>query len=391
MSRNGAPAGLDEDAAAGLLRGVRDRLALSGSPANAAGIAPLVAGLAEARGTARAERLVRWLCDELGGLGPLQTLADGPGVSDVLVLADGSVWVDGAQGGLRRASLRFDSAEEVRDLAVRIVAAGGRRLDDAQPCADVALGRFRVHAVLPPVAVGGPVLSVRVLHRAGGDLATLLGEANPWLDVLRRVVGLRLNWLVSGGTGAGKTTLLAAMLSSCAAHERLVVAEDAHELQPRHPHVVSLQSRHANADGAGGLGLAELVRQALRMRPDRLIVGECRGEEIREVLMAMNTGHHGAGATVHANGAEAISARLLALGALAGWDSRTTSLHAASALDVVVHVERRGVQRLPVSLSRIVLGADERLRLDAVLLDDGDGAPRRGPAWAWFAALGERA
>ena len=159
-------------------------------------------------------------------------------------------------------------------------------------------------------------------------------------DVLERMVSRRLSFLISGATGSGKTTLLSTLLGLSHPGERLVLIEDASELNPVHPHVVSLESRHGNLEGGGGVDLAELVRQALRMRPDRLVVGECRGAEVRELLTAMNTGHTGGGGTIHANTAAAVPARLTALGALAGMGQDAMRLQVASALDVVVHVER---------------------------------------------------
>jgi pilus assembly protein CpaF len=203
-------------------------------------------------------------------------------------------------------------------------------------------------------------------------------------DVLERVIERRLSFLISGATGSGKTTLLATLLSLCHPRERLVLIEDASELNPVHPHVVSLESRHGNLEGGGAVDLGELVRQALRMRPDRLIVGECRGAEVRELLTAMNTGHTGGGGTIHANTVAAVPARLTAMGALAGMGQDAVRLQMASALDLVIHVARakRGRQVLSVG----VLEDKETAPAVAVALDIHEDEVRFGPAWPPLAA-----
>jgi pilus assembly protein CpaF len=204
-------------------------------------------------------------------------------------------------------------------------------------------------------------------------------------DVLERVLERRLSFLISGATGSGKTTLLSTLLGLCAPEERLVVIEDASELNPVHPHVVSLESRHGNLEGGGEVGLGELVRQALRMRPDRLVVGECRGAEVRELLTAMNTGHSGGGGTIHANTAGAVPARLTALGALAGLSPDGVRLQAVSALDVVIHVERTSRGREVTCIGVIGDGPDGLCVLSALQVVEGVAAA--GPAWQ---ALGLR-
>jgi pilus assembly protein CpaF len=212
--------------------------------------------------------------------------------------------------------------------------------------------------------------------RAGG----MFGETVQ--DVLERVVGHRLSFLISGATGSGKTTLLSTMLSLCSPRERMVLIEDASELNPVHPHVVSLESRHGNLEGGGEVDLGELVRQALRMRPDRLVVGECRGAEVRELLTAMNTGHTGGGGTIHANTAGAVPARLTALGALAGMDQDAVRLQVASALDAVIHLGRTGNRRHVVSigvLEDLENGLEVTVALEAA--EDATGGVRCGPAW----------
>ena len=321
---------------------IRRRVVADPAPVTRVGLAEAVQQSGRVLGTQGALAAVDRVRAELQGLGPLQPLAEDPTVTDILVNAPDQVWTEG-HDGLALSGLRLGTETEVRALAVRLVAAGGRRLDDASPCADVQLGPYRIHAVLPPVSTAGTVLSVRIRRSrvlllpelvAGG----MVDEAVA--SVLQAVIARRLNFLISGATGTGKTTLLAAMLSLCGPRERIVVVEDASELRPDHPHVLGLQSRRGNIEGSGGIDLADLVRQALRMRPDRLVVGECRGGEVRELLAAMNTGHDGAGGTLHANSAEAVPARLAALGALAGMSQRALELQAGSALDVLIHLTR---------------------------------------------------
>lgn len=339
-------------------------------------------------GSGSAERAIRLLQEDLRGLGPLQAVADVPGTTDVLVDGRGQVWADGPDG-LAPTGLRFAEPDDVRRLAVRLAAAGGRRLDDAQPFADVVLGAYRVHAVLPPVSTGGPLLSVRIRESAAPALREILGQGDrdPWLPVLGAIVRGRLNFLVSGGTGSGKTTLLGAMLGEAPEAERLLIVEDAQELAPRHPHVVGLQCRTGNVEGAGSVTMVELIRQALRMRPDRLVVGECRGAEVREFLAAMNTGHDGAGGTIHASSASAVPARLAAMGALAGLTPEAVAVQAASALDLVVHMSREGGRRGPVQLSRIVAAPGPALSMLEVVGRGRGDALRTGPAARWFADL----
>jgi pilus assembly protein CpaF len=263
---------------------VRARLAAAGGGTTPAAVAAAVR--AEAGGVASdldVLAALRLLRQEFVGAGPLDELLRDPRTTDVLVSGPASVWVDRG-AGLEPSGLRFPDEAAVRRLAQRLAVAAGRRLDDASPYVDgwLADAGVRLHAVLSPVAVDGTCLSLRVLRPAAHDLSTLrrLGTVDATGEsLLRAVLSARLAFLVSGGTGTGKTTILSALLSAVDPQERLLVVEDAEELRPRHPHVVRLVARPVNIEGAGGVTVRDLVRQALRMRPDRLVVGEVRGAD----------------------------------------------------------------------------------------------------------------
>ena len=287
--------------------------------------------------------LVARLRQDMVGTGRLEPLLSEPGVTDVLVNGFGEVWVDRGEG-LERSSVRFDSEADLRRLAQRLAAAAGRRLDDAAPHVDARLpDGIRLHAVIPPLAVDGTLLSLRVPPRLALSLADLVEHGTidePRAELLRRMVHARLALLVSGGTGSGKTTVLSTLLGEVPDRERIVIVEDSTELAPRHPHVVRMQARVANVEGSGQVTSRDLVRQALRMRPDRLVVGEVRGAEVVDLLAAMNTGHEGGAGTVHANSAPDVPARLEALGVMAGLDRIAVHALVCAGIDAVVHVRR---------------------------------------------------
>jgi pilus assembly protein CpaF len=291
---------------------------------------------------------------DVAGAGPLEVLLADVAVTDVLVNGADSVWVDRGRG-LERRAVRLGTDDDVRRLAVRLAAAAGRRLDDAAPWVDARLpDGTRLHAVLPPVVQGGPHLSLRVPRRRSLSLEALVAAGTvpePWVPVVRALVASRAAYVVTGGTGSGKTTLLAALLALVDPCERLVVVEDTAELNVLHPHVVRLEGRVANVEGIGQVSMTDLVRQALRMRPDRLVVGEVRGGEVRELLAALNTGHEGGCGTIHANAAADLPARLEALGALAGLSRVAVHAQAASALEAVVHLRRDGPVRRVVEIA----------------------------------------
>jgi pilus assembly protein CpaF len=298
---------------------------------------------------------------DLAALGPLAGYAASGPVTDLFVNGPSGLWIDRGSGPEPEPTWRADEAE-VRALAVRLIARGGRHIDEATPAVDVRLGRgIRVHAVLPPVSTSGTLLSIRIPRVAGFPLAALAKAG--MLDaehekVLRDAVAARRNLLVTGAGGTGKTTLLAALLGEAPQHERIVLIEDVAELSVMHPHVVSLEARQANLEGTGRIGLDALLREALRMRPDRLVVGECRGGELRELLAALNTGHDGGAGTLHANSLADVPARLEALGATAGLTPDAVARQTVSAFDLVLHLDRVGGRRRLAQIGRFELRGD---------------------------------
>ena len=361
----------------GLLERVRRRVAADGGGPSPAGVA---AALRAEGGALRGDRelvgVLRLLQSELSGAGPLEPLLQDPAVTDVLVNGPGEVWVDRG-AGLVRAPVRFADEAAVRRLAQRLAAPTGRRLDDAQPWVDARLpGGTRLHAVLPPVSPGGTCIALRVPRKQAFSLAALVEAGAVPAEgarLLGELVAGGASFVVSGGTGAGKTTVLAALLSLCPAGERLVLVEDTCELRPDHPHVVRLEARPANVEGAGAVTLRDLVRQALRMRPDRLVVGEVRGAEVVDLLTALNTGHDGGCATVHANAAADVPARLEALAALGGLARDAVHSQLASGLDAVVHVARApgGGPRRVAEVGRLVRHLSGLVHVERVWSWDG--------------------
>lgn len=280
----------------GLVATVRRRLAEDGGPVTGERVSAALRDSGRVLGSTALAELDGVVRAEIVGAGPLQPFLDDPAVTDVLVNGPRDVWVERG-GRLRPVAVDLGDAARVRELAVRLAAAAGQRLDDARPAADARLpDGTRLHAVLPPVADGCTLLSLRVVRHRPFTLDDLVrsGTVAPGVDqVLRALVRSRANLLVSGATGTGKTTLLSTLLSLADPDERIICVEEAGELAPRHPHVVRLLARRPNVEGAGGVDLADLVRESLRMRPDRVVLGECRGAEVREVLGALNTGHDG--------------------------------------------------------------------------------------------------
>jgi pilus assembly protein CpaF len=339
----GLPAGVVED--------VRERLAREGATLTPELVARALREQGRPVGDATVLAVHDALQRDVVGTGPLEPLLRLDGVTDVLVNGAGQVWIDRGDG-LEQTAVRFPDDDAVRRLAQRLASVGGRRLDDASPYVDLRLpDGTRFHAVLAPISRPGTVLSLRVPRRRAFILDELVAAGSLGADgaaLLAAVVRRRLAFLVSGGTGSGKTTLLNALLSTVSPTERLVLVEDASELRPEHPHVVALEARPANIEGAGAVPLRALVRQALRMRPDRLVVGEVRGAEIADMLAAMNTGHEGGCGTIHANSAADVPSRVEGLAMAAGLGREAVHSQLSSAVDLVVHLTRgpSGVRRL---------------------------------------------
>ena len=328
------------------------------------------------------------------GLGKiLAPLIHLPGITDILVNSR-QVWADCGQG-VEPAGCSFDSEEEVRELAVTMAGICGKRLDDAAPIVDGVLPMgIRLHAVIPPLSGGGTLISLRIPARNGLSIEQMraMGSIdNTSYQVLMRALDMRCNILISGATGSGKTTLLAALLGTLPDSQRLICIEEMSELNPQHPHVVHLQARQANAQGRGEVTLSELVRAAMRMRPDRIVLGECRGIEVRDIMTALNTGHRGSFATIHANTPAEVPARLAALGALAGMDARATDLQAKAAFQLVVHMERvaHGPKRGTRQLTQIgIFGMEDGvLACTCAYRCDCRGRGKPGPAWEGLRAL----
>ena len=290
---------------------------------------------------------------------PLAALLGDPTISEVIVNGPREIWIE-RRGRLQRAALRFDDAGALRDACVRLAARAGRRLDDAQPMVDARLADgSRLNVVLPPLAPDGPLLTLRRFAAHPFTLTELveLGSlSQPDADLLDRCVQERLSIVISGGTSSGKTSLLGALAARIGAGERIVTVEDAAELRIDRPHVARLEARGASLEGTGEVGIRELVRNALRMRPDRLVVGEVRGGEALDMLQAMTTGHDGSLTTVHAKSPDDALRRIELLALMAGLELPHAAVReqVASAFDVVVQVARRtDGERRVVSISAV--------------------------------------
>jgi pilus assembly protein CpaF len=307
--------------------------------------------------------------------GPLARYVGDAAVTDVFVNGPDDLWIDRGAGLVRQTDWSCPSEAKLRELAVSIVARGGRHIDEATPCADVRLhDGIRVHAALPPIAPRGTLLSIRIppLDRPRLDSLAQSGlfgegaEAEGARAFIDEAVRSRANLLITGAGGSGKTTLLSALLAAADPADRIIAVEDVAELRVEHPHFIALETRQPNLEGAGGVGLDRLLREALRMRPDRLVLGECRGGEIRELLSALNTGHDGGAGTLHANSLNDVPARLEALGSLAALSPQTVARQAVSAIGLVLHLERRGANRRLDAVGRFGLDPAGRLRIEPV-------------------------
>ncbi|WP_028279691.1 CpaF family protein [Arthrobacter sp. H5] len=290
-------------------------------------------------------RLIREIADEVMGYGPIQRLLEDPSITEIMVNRSDQIYVE-RNGQLTLTEARFSSDEHLRQVIERIVAKVGRRIDESSPLVDARLeDGSRVNAIIPPLAVNGPSLTIRKFGQVPITVQDLIrwGSITPVMaELLSACVRARLNIIVSGGTGTGKTTMLNVVSSFIPDGERIVTIEDAVELQMQQEHVVRLESRPANIEGKGAIGIRELLRNSLRMRPDRIIVGEVRGGESLDMLQAMNTGHDGSLSTVHANSPRDAIARLETLVLMAGMDLplRAIREQIASAVDLIIQLTR---------------------------------------------------
>jgi pilus assembly protein CpaF len=375
----------------GLIERVRSSLAAEAGVPTPARVAAALRSEGAVLGDTAVLEVTELMRSEITGAGPLEGLLRLPGITDVLVNGPDDIWVDHGSG-LRRASLRLPDESAVRRLAQRLAASAGRRLDDAVPFVDARLpGGVRLHAVLPPISPEGTVISLRVTAATSFGLDDLvIGGSVPatLMPVLVALVRSKAAFLVTGGTGSGKTTVLGALLGAADPRERVVLVEDSGELHPALPHVVRLEARPPNVEGAGRVGLDDLVRQALRMRPDRLVVGEVRGAEVVDLLAALNTGHEGGCGTLHANSPADVPARLEALGAAAGLRRAAVHAQAVAALDAVVHLVRQcdGRRRI-VSIDLLSRSARDELVTVPGFEIGADGEVRRGPGASALDAL----
>jgi pilus assembly protein CpaF len=326
-----------------------DRVTQLGRDAVRAEVGQIVENLAAAENTPMTlqerERLSQEVLDEVFGLGPLEPLLKDPTVSDILVNAYNSIYVE-RKGLLERTPVQFRDDSHLLSIIDRIVSAVGRRVDESSPMVDARLeDGSRVNAIIPPLAIDGPCLSIRRFARdplKSDDLIRTHSLTAPMLELLRGFVYARLNILVSGGTGAGKTTMLNVLSSFISNRERIITIEDAAELQLQQDHVVRLETRPPNVEGKGAIRQRQLLVNSLRMRPDRIIVGEVRGDEALDMLQAMNTGHDGSLATIHANSPRDALGRLETMLAMANLNlpEAATRRQIASAIEIVVQVSR---------------------------------------------------
>ncbi len=272
-----------------------------------------------------------------------EKLSNNSNLTDILVNGHKEVWIDQGQG-LEKTKLTFLNEESVRTLAQKLALSTGRRLDQSQPYVDAQLTKtIRLHAVLSPIANPGTVISLRIHRPQILSLSELVSNktlTNSQKDFLTKLIDDKKTFVICGGTGSGKTTLLNSLLSDVNKGQRILIIEDSRELNPKHPHVVSLEGRPANIEGMGLITMKDLIKQSLRMRADRLIIGEVRGAEVIDWLSALNTGHTGSAGTIHANSIHEIIIRFESLGLMAGLSKDAIHSQLRTALDYVIHIER---------------------------------------------------
>ncbi|HKV87933.1 MAG TPA: CpaF family protein [Candidatus Dormibacteraeota bacterium] len=342
------------------------------------------------------ERLVEILFDEVIGLGPLEALLRDPEITEIMVNRPEQIFVE-RHGRIELTNFAFGDEDSLRRVIDRIVSTIGRRVDESEPMCDARLkDGSRVNVVIPPVAIYGPCLTIRKFGRemlTPERIVMTGGSSEAILEYLDAAVKTRLNIIVSGGTGSGKTTLLNVLSGFVPATERIVTCEDAAELRLRQVHVISLESKPANVEGRGMIAIRDLVRNSLRMRPDRIIVGECRGGEALDMLQAMNTGHDGSMSTLHANNPRDAIGRLETLVLLAGTElpSRAIRGQIASAINVIVQTERmRGGGRKIVSVAEVMGIADGEIALQELFTYQQVEVTPDGRAVGYHSATGVR-
>ncbi len=345
---------------------------------------------------AERDRLVAEILDEVTGLGPLEPLLQDPTITDILINGPDVVYIE-RNGKLERASCRFNDTQHLMHIIDRVVSSVGRRVDETHPMVDARLADgSRFNAIIPPLALDGPMVSIRRFGFSpvqAEDLVRSNSVPKPMLDLLHAAVRAKLNVLISGGTGSGKTTLLNVMSKYVPSQERMVTIEDAAELQLQQNHVVRLETRPANLEGEGAITARELLRNALRMRPDRIIVGEVRGAEAVEMLQAMNTGHEGSLSTVHANSARDALSRIetmVGMGLPNLTDQRIREL-IVRALDLVVHLDRLpdGTRRL-MSITEVLGMEGSVVTTQDIFTFEQRGIDDKGKVHGQFRASGTR-
>ncbi|PSJ46943.1 pilus assembly protein CpaF [Zobellella taiwanensis] len=330
------------------------------------------------------QKIVRQILDEVLGLGPLEPLLVDSTIADIMVNGAKSIYVE-RRGRIERVPLTFRDDEHLMGVIERIVSSVGRRIDELSPMVDARLkDGSRVNAIIPPLALNGPTLSIRrfTVEKLAIDTLIDFGTITPAIaQVMEAVVKGKLNILISGGTGTGKTTFLNILSSFIPANQRIITVEDSAELQLQQPHVVQLESRPANIEGRGEVGLRDLVKNTLRMRPDRIVVGEVRGAEAFDMLTAMNTGHEGSLTTVHANSPRDALSRLENMVSMTGFDMPVKNIRTqvASALDLIIQLERQedGKRRL-VSMQEVHGMEGETITMSEIFTFERTGIDAEG-------------
>jgi pilus assembly protein CpaF len=338
-----------------LLDQVKEQLATTGAGLSEIEISQALRSSGALQSGGELIALARDIRSQLVGYGPLEQVMQQPNLTDVLVHGDGRVYTD-SQAGLVFAGKLFPDAASVRNFAQRLALQAKRRLDDAHPWVDAKLADGnRMHALLPPIAVNGAQISIRIPARTPLSFEELIKAGTLSVTAASDLVQLiqsRRSFLVIGATGAGKTSLLASMLSRVAATERIIVVEESSELKINHPHLVQLEAKPATAEGVGCISMQDLVRQTLRMRPDRIVIGEVRGSEVLDLLLALNTGHSGSAATLHANSASEVPARITALGLLAGIEPSLSKEWLLHGVSHIIQIQKIGMVRFVSSISQ---------------------------------------